>query len=279
MPTPAGVFYDGDFTVASPASGLERSNPFAWQPFTEIFSQKFMQLQANFKALAMGTSPSAGGMTPAVTFNGNIKNGPGPYLVEETPRADSGAGIVEWNRIWAHVPATIYEFPGMDTQRQKYSCSTVPWNGVYDTWGNFHGTFRSFTAIEEWTEPLTGIVERKFLRVDDTKKPLDMLRRFAPLIPYRIIKFNDERGKEHLFELGKQGIAEPTQINRWRGDIWEIRNVYIQPPNYGTVLASAGFTAFGLPPTMTVDGNGNAIGYTGATLGSGGIGGIGGDFA
>src|ERR1700720_4378899 len=110
MPTPAGIYYDGDFTVASPTGAVETSNPFPSQPFTQLFKQKFWQLAANFSALAPGTSPSVAGMTPAVAFNGNIKNGRGPFLVQETDRIDQGAGIVEWTRVWAHVPTMIYEF-------------------------------------------------------------------------------------------------------------------------------------------------------------------------
>src|ERR1700730_7311479 len=111
---PRGVFYDGDVTVASPSGGVETENPFPFQPFTRIFRQKFQQHYDYFSALPIGTSPLVGGMTPPVTFNGNVKTGHGPFLVGETPLLDIGGGIREWTRIWAHIPGTIYEFPGLN---------------------------------------------------------------------------------------------------------------------------------------------------------------------
>jgi hypothetical protein len=281
---PKGIYYDGDFFTASPCEGMTESNPFPSQPFTKVFAQKFSQFRVDpdtgapvFKVLPLSTAPAQSGMKPLETFVGG-KNGRGPWLTGESDRIDIGAGILEWTRTWAHVPATIYEFPGMGYQRQKYCMSSVPGPGVYDTWGNFHGTYRTFTSVEEWTEPLTGIVERRFLRVPLTTKPTDMLARFRPLVPYRIVKFNDERGKEHVFELGKQGVAEPTTVTAWMGEIFEIRNVYVQPANMGSVLQSAGFFGFNLAPSQTFNPvTGQVTGFAPATLSGGGLGGAGGD--
>jgi hypothetical protein len=280
---PKGVYYDGDYFVASPVEGLQESNPFPTQPFTKVFTQKFQQLRVDpdtgrpvFRTLNLGTSPAQSGMKPAEPFNGNIKTGVGPFLVGESPRLDIGAGIVEWTRTWAHVPGIIYEFPGMNYQRQVYSVSTVPFNGYYDTWGNYHGIMKTFTAVEEWSEPMTGLVQRTFMRVPLTLKPTDMIARFKPLEPYRIIKFNDERGIEHVYQLGQQGIAEPTSVTQWMGDIYEIRNVFAQPVKMGA-LPSAGFSGFGLPPGVTINAQGLATSWI-TTAGGVGQGGVGGDF-
>jgi hypothetical protein len=241
---PAGVYYDGDYTQALPSSGVETKTPFPNQPNTLIFSQKFQIHRDYFVPLDLNASPSAGGMTPAASFSNIGKTGFGPYLVEETERQDVGGGIVEWTRVWAHVPKVIYEFPGMNYQRQKYGVQTVPWSGQYDNYGNFHGIYRTFTALEEWNEPLTAVVERKFVCIPTKKYKPDAIRKLCkPLVPYRIIKFNDERGKEHVFELGTQGVAEPTQITQWMGDIFEVRNVYVQPATMGKELAAAGFVS------------------------------------
>jgi hypothetical protein len=62
-----------------------------------------------------------------------------------------------------------------------------------------------------------------------------------PVVPFRIIKVTDERSKEYIFKIGTEGVAEPTQLNRWMGEIWEIRNVYVAPANLGTILSSGGF--------------------------------------
>jgi hypothetical protein len=265
---PKGIYYDGDYFTAAAVEGLQESCPFPTQPFTKVFTQKFQQLRVDpdtgrpvFQSLNMSTPPAQSGMNPAVPFAGGTK-GLGPWLVGESDRQDIGAGVVEWTRTWAHVPAMIYEFPGMNYQRQIYSVSSVPYGGNYDSWGNFHGIYKTFSAIEEWSEPLTGIVHRQFLRVPVTVKPVDMLARFKPLVPYRIVKFNDERGREHVFDLGAQGVAEPTTITPWMGEIWEIRNVYVQPANMGKEITSAGFFGFNLPPGVTINPYGLAQTWT-----------------
>ena len=278
---PNGVFYDGDYTVASPSSDVETSNPFPQQPLTQIFKQKFQQHADYFSPLALGTSPSAGGMTPAVSFDGSLK-GRGPFLVGETERVDIGGRIKEWTRIWAHIPGMIYEFPAMNYPRQKYAVSIVPWTGFYDSWGNYHGTYRTYASVEEWTEPLTALVQRQFIRVVDSLTPNKMLGYFKPRVPYRLVSFNDSRGKQHIFELGTQGVADGTHIDRWMGDIWEVTNTYVQPTGYGPTggveLQGNGFMGWNLPPTVTVDADGNPSGMYPATLYGGGYGGIGGDF-
>jgi hypothetical protein len=106
------VFCDGDYTVASPSDAIETYNPFEFQPFTQVFSQKFQQDRDYFRPLPLGLSPIQSGMTPPVQFKGDPRNGTGPFLVKETPRRHIGGGIVEWTRIWAHVPAPIYEYHG-----------------------------------------------------------------------------------------------------------------------------------------------------------------------
>src|SRR5947207_6575257 len=240
-----GIYYDGDYFVATAVEGVQESNPFPTQPFTKILTQKFQQLRVNpdtgapvFKALNIGSVPLQSGMNPpepfvggggvgkkgrAVPFGGGA--GTGPWLVSESPRLDIGAGVVEWTRTWAHVPAMIYSFPSLNYNRQVYSVSSIPWGGNWDAYGNFHGVYRTFTAIEEWTEPTTGIVHRFFVRAPVTMKPTDMLNLFNLPTPFRIIKFNDERGREHVFELGTQGVVD-SSCDVWMGDIWEIRNVY-----------------------------------------------------
>jgi hypothetical protein len=276
---PRGIFYDGDVTVASPSGGLELEIPFPQQPQTQIFRQKFQQHYDYWKPLALGSSPLASGMMPAAAFDGNVKTGRGPFLVGESELIDIGGGIREWTRTWAHVPGMIYEWPALNYLRQKYSASSVPWNGFYDTWGNYHGTYRTYTAIEEWTEPTTAIVHKQFIRVPDTLSPAKMLPRFRPLVPFRIVKFNDERGKEHVFQLGTQGVADASQIERWMGDIWQVINTYVQPTGYGPAggieLAGNGFFGFNLPPAVIIAiANGTDISWTDPP---GWIGGVGGD--
>ena len=112
-------------------------------------------------------------------------------------------------------------------------------------------------------------------------KPTDMLNLFNLPTPFRIIKFNDERGREHVFELGTQGVVD-SSCDVWMGDIWEVRNTYVQPTGYGPAggheLAGNGFVGMNLPPTVTINANGDPVGVFPATLSGGGMGGTGGDF-
>lgn len=271
---PRGIFYDGDVTVASPSGGVELEIPFPFQPYTRIFRQKFQQHYDYWNALALGTNPIAGGMTPAVAFDGNVKTGRGPFLVGESPLVDIGGGLREWTRTWAHVPSMIYDTQELNYLRQKYSMSYVPWTGTYDAWGNYHGTYRTYAGIEEWTEPTTALVHTGFMRVPDSLSLNKMMARFHPLIPYRLVKFNDERGREHVFEIGRQGVAEATAITRWMGDIWQVKNILVQPTGYGPAggheLAGSGFFNIGLPATL------NSDNISPTTMSQGGLGGTGG---
>jgi hypothetical protein len=267
---PAGIFYDGDYTIAKPVSGLEIEQPFEFQPWVLIYRQKFQQFLFNpftgqpcFQALAMSVSPAQSGMTPAVPQN---SWGGGPFLVNESPRVDIGAGIMEWTRTWANVPSQIYEFPALNFSRQNYAVSTVPWVGYTDPTGNFQGSYKTVTSLEEWPEPTQGIVHRRFKRISDTFSPEKILAMCQPQIPFRLVKITDERGTEHVFQFGTQGIAEPTSVTRWMGEIREIRDVYVTPnivlgQNFGEWLASPGFSAHNLPPTMTLNANGFPQGF------------------
>jgi len=251
-----GVFYDSDYSVAVPVGGVRTSNPFPWQSTTLIFEQDFQQWLFHpltaapvWQALPNSSSPQAGGMDPAVPFDNNTKTGRGPYLIGESPRRDLGGGVVEWTRAWAHVPGMIYEFPGMNYQRQKYSVAVVPLFSLTDQWGNIHTQWKSYSAIEEWGEPLTGIVHRRFVRVPEGLNPAKMLNLFKVQRAFRIVQFNDEKGKPHVFELGTMGIAEPTSITRWMGEIWEVRDVYVQPANLGKEVTVNPAVFGNLPPS------------------------------
>jgi hypothetical protein len=136
--------------------------------------------------------------------------------------------------------------------------SITPWSGFTDTWGNFHGLYRSWATIEQWTEPTTAMIHRQFVRIPGGLSPNNTIARFKPLVPFRLIAFNDERGKQHVFEIGTQGVAEPTEMDRWMGEIWEVRNTYVQPssgygPAGGVELNGNGFMGWNMPSDVNVD--------------------------
>jgi hypothetical protein len=99
--------YDGDFTVAAPTGGKRFAWPIENVNVPYVFTQEFMQLEANFAPLALNT--------PHGTLTDYL-------LVAESERVAIGGGLVRWLRTYAKVPASFakYEqfamsYPGLMT--------------------------------------------------------------------------------------------------------------------------------------------------------------------
>lgn len=52
---PAGVYYDGDFSIPSPIGPVRTENPFDFMPHIQIYRQPFCQLASNFAPLPLNT--------------------------------------------------------------------------------------------------------------------------------------------------------------------------------------------------------------------------------
>lgn len=149
------------------------------------------------------------------------------YLVQETPRRDVGSGIVEWDRVWATVPNKWSEYPCYNYQAQRAQYYTVPWSGATDVFGRFQGTYRTFVRLAEWTEPLIATVTYSYVFVPSGTSNLGNL--VKAVLPYRIIHFTDSFGQEYVYQVGTRGVAEATSSKRWMGNIFEVKNVYVNP--------------------------------------------------
>lgn len=218
-----------DLTAAQPVSVLRHSQPFAWQPNTLIFRQTFWQRKEYFNPLALSTLPAASGMAPAVS--GNV------YLVEETDRRDVGGGdIVEWDRIWAHKPATYTEQLPYVYQAQRGEQKTVPWFGSWSTDSNgnlqFNGIYKTFINVSEIAESLTATITYTFYLTEASAIA-------ALQVPWHIAKTShldpNVLGNtiEALIVSGVVGLAECTKT-RWMGDIWLVKKITVTSAYAGT---------------------------------------------
>lgn len=86
---------DGTFTAAEVQGGPNRTFPFERDTTAFIEEQKYIIAKANFSRLAIGT------VHPTITT---------AFLVAETDLQNVGAGLVEWTRRYATVPATRNEY-------------------------------------------------------------------------------------------------------------------------------------------------------------------------
>lgn len=222
---PTGVLYDGDYTVASAISGIDDSSPLARDPKTRVFRQRFCQLAANFTPLALSLSPAASGMTPAVSFTPAT----GPFLVGESARQDVGAGIVEWDRTWAHIPAAYMEYEEINYAAQSLISKKVPLQGYTGSDGIFHGVWQILTSLTEWSEPLIATITHEFV-LGQAKATKNII------FPYRITKLADKGGVAQFYYTGKRGYAATTKPKRWMGDIWDVVNVRVNPGFSGGIV-------------------------------------------
>jgi hypothetical protein len=217
---PTGIFTDGDFTVASAVGPVLTHAPIPIQPATLVYTQTFWQLAANFSPLALSLSPAASGMTPPAG-GGSI------YLVEETKRINIDGGVVAWDRVWAKLPSTYSEPLGYWYAVQIPEVFVKPWFGVYDASvpPKFFGTYKTFQHVSEWSEPLKANITYDFYL---TKAAAEA----AFIIPRRTIKKTildpnwPGNNIEYQIDLGTVGYAEPSEITRWMGDIWRVKNLH-----------------------------------------------------
>lgn len=86
---------DGTFTTAAVQGGPTRTFPFERDLTAFIEEQKYIILKANFARLALSTAH------PSIAT---------AFLVGESDLQNVGAGLVEWTRRYATVPATRSEY-------------------------------------------------------------------------------------------------------------------------------------------------------------------------
>jgi hypothetical protein len=112
-----GTYVDGDYTVAAPCGPIvpEQDPQFVREGdnTSYIFRQKWCQLGYLFTALPIDT-PGPGGSV----------------LVAETIPKPIGCYIVEWDRVWALVPATRVVFENFPYSYQEAISASGQWSLV-----------------------------------------------------------------------------------------------------------------------------------------------------
>ena len=89
---------DGTFTTAAVQAGPSRRLPFERDAAAFIEEQRYIQTKADFARLALNTAH------PTIASC---------YLVQETDPRNVGGGLVEWERIYANVPAERNEYESL----------------------------------------------------------------------------------------------------------------------------------------------------------------------
>jgi hypothetical protein len=114
---PANLLNDGDFTTAQPIGIPEFISPLPFSTTGYLFTQEFMQFQANYSPLPLNTSHPSSGKTPDYSTY---------FLVKESERRDMGGGLVKWKRTYATKPATHDEF-------ESFAYNFIGFTGVFIT--------------------------------------------------------------------------------------------------------------------------------------------------
>jgi hypothetical protein len=226
------VMITSGLSSAAACDVLRSETPFAIQPTTLIFKQSF--ISSIYVAPTLSATPTQTGMTPAVPFT----PAKGPYFVLDGPRQDLKGGLLKWERTWAHIPMQRVENPPLNYSAQSLIPYTVQAAGYVDSFGIYHGMTRTTRKLKEWVEPLVATVT--FDYVLTIKKALALLN-----YPYRVTELSDLQGLPQFYITGSQGIAEVTDPKRWMGDIFEVKNVFINPSFAVTI--QPGNTFAGVP--------------------------------
>ncbi len=151
------------------------------------------------------------------------------YLIEETPRQDIEGGLVQWDRVYANIPATWYEFPAYNYQAQRAQFYRIPWSGASGVMSAYYGPviYRTFVALAEWTEPLIANVRHSYYLIPDGTQNIE--KKIKASIPYRVIHIQDSFGREQVYVIGTFGVAEPTSAERWKGNIFHVKDTFVNP--------------------------------------------------
>lgn len=180
-----GITYDGDHFSAPWAVGILRSEtPFPQAPGYHVFRQRYRWVRGVFVALALSTPcPQAANA----------------FLVEEGERMDlGGADLIEYDRVWAHIPPTL-----IDGEMVDYVWQTI-------------GTINGAAAIQ--SIPLTRWATRT-RTFHHTTNPAGIPKLRLPRAGVFAGIGLTFDGFVNLYG-GTVTIARDDKVERWMGNIW-----------------------------------------------------------
>jgi len=177
------TYLDGDYSIASAIDTVRTERPFPQVPADIIYRQNYCQLQDGKSALAIDSS---------CPYNGQAK------LVEEGPDSTLGAGIVQWERVWATIPST----------RIEREVINYPYQQTYFL--NNYGYVISLTLVR-----LARVTHSYYRTTDPSSIALSRLPR-AVALNGGIVLLD---GFMNL-NSGANTIARDDTLDRWMGNIW-----------------------------------------------------------
>ena len=200
---------DGTFTSAEVQGGTRRSFPFERDTTAYIIEQDYIILLANFARLALSTPHP---------IDTNV------FLVQETDLQNLGAGLVQWTRRYATVPATRNEYESFLYTFVEITAAT---GGV--------GTRGAFT------KKVNSRVEYAYFRVGTIAYPtvgdIPTVSGFQPQLsiwgsPIDVEFLNlltDPTSDEYLADVAAEAelAVEDSDVHPWLGNIYERVTRYV----------------------------------------------------
>jgi hypothetical protein len=225
MAVPA-YYNDGDYRVAQQVGANEYSFPFYSQGDAKSFEvrQRFRVAADKFKiplVMQKKTFTNGAGLTSRglQMFSGSLGDA---YLVEVSDPNDIGNGIVEYVCTWASVPNERLEFTQI-----VYSMQFLSTTVSYD-WQ----TPPPEPEVSEIQYPLPAEVVYSY----QIGQPPFLGAPRIEILYGRILNFNNWG----VNIAGQRVLAQDAEVQRYKGDIYETRAIYIRwPGNINLTTASA----------------------------------------
>ena len=201
---------DGTFTTAAVQGGPSRRHPIERDTTAFLEVQRMIQTKSDFARLALNTA------------HPTIAN---CYLVEETDPINIGGGLIEWERIYANVPADRNEY-------ESYLYTFVPI--IRATGGD--GTRGAFTL------KVTSRVEYKYYLVGSggsyaTPTDIPTVTGFVPMqdiwgspvVVDFLSQTTDPTSDDYLTWVAAEAeiAVEDSDVHAWLGNIYERVTRYV----------------------------------------------------
>src|SRR5436190_2460276 len=193
--TPAGIFFDDSALQAGRAVQRGPEVPI-WDPVMKVnlWSQPWRCRASYFKGLDLSTPRAGGGI-----------------LVNESVPSLVLGDVVEWTRLYSEVPP-----PRIETAHFIHTLQVI----------------RSIDPGEILEEQITTFarVELKYFNTTTPHKIPILRKQLLKVIDgiLQVIVVTGPTNEKSQPKPGTGGVAEDSDITRWKGNIWERRTPYVQ---------------------------------------------------
>lgn len=207
------LWQDGDFTTAAAASPLKPASATPDGKYN-IYSQDFVQTMTSFSPLDIGTAhPTQSGY----------------YLVEETAPQPIGCGVGRWTRVYAKVPDQHNEYI-------TFAYNYIGFSGV------FGANVTSVSGREREVRNVTSRIQHDYYLVGSATYPtVDDIpeiveQRYYSVSPSVRVEYIADASPsttpslttyQALITAGSEIVAEPSMVERWKGNIYVRKTRYV----------------------------------------------------